>query len=145
MLRVPFGKQKVDIKPPTNPLQICLSSKYYQLNNKHMKIAVMGTGNVGQTLAGRLSGLGHEVMIGTRNAAETLARTTGDAYGGPPFFKWHEGNKQVKLGTFTEAAVFGEIVINATQGVNTINALDMAGEANLNGKVLIDISNPLDF
>ena len=52
---------------------------------------------------------------------------------------------QVKLGTFTEAAVFGEIVINATQGVNTINALDMAGEANLNGKVLIDISNPLDF
>jgi predicted dinucleotide-binding enzyme len=110
-----------------------------------MKIAVMGTGSVGQTLAGRLTVLGNEVMIGTRNVAETMARTTGDAYGGPPFFKWHGENKQVKLGTFSEAASFGEMVINATQGVNTINALDMAGEANLHGKVLVDISNPLDF
>jgi predicted dinucleotide-binding enzyme len=110
-----------------------------------MKIAVLGTGTVGQTLAGRLSGLGYEVMMGTRNVAETLSRTKGDSFGGPPFPKWHAENRQVKLGSFAESAAFGEIVINATQGANTIDALGLANDANLNGKVLIDLSNPLDF
>ena len=110
-----------------------------------MKIAVLGTGVVGQTLAGRLSGLGYDVMIGTRNVEDTQSRTSGDAYGGPPFSKWHESNNQVKLGTFAEVSEFGEMLINATQGINSINVLDMAGEANLKGKVLIDVSNPLDF
>jgi predicted dinucleotide-binding enzyme len=110
-----------------------------------MKIAVLGTGTVGQTLVGRLSGLGYEVMIGTRNVNETLARTKGDNYGGPPFSQWYKENMQIKLGTFSEAAAFGEILFNATQGENTINALKLAGEANLDKKVLIDVANPLDF
>jgi 8-hydroxy-5-deazaflavin:NADPH oxidoreductase len=110
-----------------------------------MKIGIMGTGTVGQTLASRMTALGHEVMMGTRNVAETSARTTKDNYGGPSFSEWYAGNKQVKLGTFEQAAVFGEILFNVTQGRNSLSALRLAGEANLKGKILADVSNPLDF
>jgi predicted dinucleotide-binding enzyme len=111
----------------------------------YMKIAILGTGTVGQTLAARLTGLHHEVMLGTRNVAETSARTTKDNYGGPSFSEWHANNKQVKLGTFSQAAVFGEILFSATQGSITLKALQLAGASNLEGKVLVDVSNPLDF
>src|SRR6476469_2424091 len=50
-----------------------------------MKIAVLGTGTVGQALAGRLAGLGHAVTVGTRDTADTLARTAPDAMGNPPY------------------------------------------------------------
>jgi 8-hydroxy-5-deazaflavin:NADPH oxidoreductase len=110
-----------------------------------MKIAILGTGTVGQTVAGRLAGLSYEVMMGTRDAAETSSRTAKDSYGGPSFTEWYADNKQVKLASFAEAAAFGEIIINATSGANSINALRLAGADNLNGKVLIDIANPLDF
>lgn len=110
-----------------------------------MKIAILGTGTVGQTLAARLTDLGHDVMLGTRNVAETSARTEKDNYGGPSFSEWHVDNKQVKLGTFTQAAAFGEILFNVTQGSNTLKALQLAGASNLEGKVLVDVSNPLDF
>jgi len=110
-----------------------------------MKLAILGTGTVGLTLASRLTGLGHDVMLGTRNADETSVRNTKDNYGGPSFMEWHALNIQVKLGTFSQAASFGELIINATQGANTINALNIAGEGNLMNKVLIDVTNPLDF
>jgi predicted dinucleotide-binding enzyme len=110
-----------------------------------MKIAILGTGTVGQTIAGRLAGLSYEVMMGTRDVAETSSRTAKDSYGGPSFTEWYADNKQVKLASFAEAAAFGEILINATSGANSINALKLAGADNLNGKVLIDIANPLDF
>lgn len=110
-----------------------------------MKLAILGTGTVGLTFASRLVGLGHDVMLGTRNAAETSVRNTKDNYGGPSFMEWHDLNPQVKLGNFSQAASFGEIIISATQGVNTINALNIAGEGNLGNKVLIDVTNPLDF
>lgn len=110
-----------------------------------MKIAIIGTGTVGQTFASKLISLGHDVMMGTRNVAEKLASTAKDGYGNPPFSEWHNANKNIKLGTFAEAAVFGEIVLNVTQGGNSINALKAAGANNLSGKILIDIANPLDF
>jgi len=110
-----------------------------------MKVAVIGTGGVGQTIASKLISLGHQVMIGTRNVAEKLASHTKDHYGNPPFAEWHELNQQVKLGTFAEVAAFGELIINATQGINSVNALKLADQKNLNGKILIDIANPLDF
>lgn len=109
-----------------------------------MKISVLGTGDVGQTLAARLVELGHEVMIGTRDVEETLARKS-IQHGNPPFSVWHEANQAVQLGTFQESASFGEIVINATNGANSLNALDLAGEETLAGKILIDVANPLDF
>ncbi|MCB9076608.1 MAG: NAD(P)-binding domain-containing protein [Anaerolineaceae bacterium] len=110
-----------------------------------MNIAVFGTGMVGRAIAARLVEVGHDVMIGTRNVAETMARTASDMMGNPPFSVWHQQNAQVKLGTFAEAAAQGELLFNCTSGDGALAALNAAGEANLNGKVLVDISNPLDF
>jgi len=110
-----------------------------------MKIAVIGTGTVGQTFSSKLISLGHEVIMGTRNVAAKLAGTERDLYGNPPFSEWHAANKSVQLGTFAEAAAFGEIILNVTQGGNSINALKLAEAKNLVGKVLVDIANPLDF
>lgn len=84
-------------------------------------------------------------MIGTRNVGEKLASQTKDHYGNPPFAEWYKQNGEVKLGTFAEAAAFGELIINATQGMSSMDALKMADPKNLKGKILIDIANPLDF
>jgi 8-hydroxy-5-deazaflavin:NADPH oxidoreductase len=110
-----------------------------------MKIGIIGTGNVGQTLALRFFELGHDVMLGTRNVAEKKASTIKDNYGNPSFSEWYAINNGVKLGTFAEAAAYGEIVVNATKGVLSVEALKLAGAENLAGKVLIDLANPLDF
>jgi hypothetical protein len=110
-----------------------------------MKISILGTGIVGQTFASKLISLGHEVMLGTRNVSEKLSSTAKDVYGNPPFREWYAAINNVKLGTFEEAASFGEIILNVTQGGNSINALKLAGSKNLDGKILVDIANPLDF
>jgi len=110
-----------------------------------MRFGVLGTGVVGKTLAGRLDGMGHEVMVGTRDPEETMSRTEPNQYGNPPFSAWQQEHPDVRLGAFAEAAAHGEMVINATAGVVSLEALEMTGEDNLNGKVLIDISNALDF
>jgi 8-hydroxy-5-deazaflavin:NADPH oxidoreductase len=110
-----------------------------------MRIGVLGTGTVGQTLAGRLAELGDEVMVGTRDPGGTLRREQPDAMGNPPFRVWHERHPEVKLGTFAEAAGHGEALINATAGGASLDALGQAGEANLAGKLLLDVANGLDF
>jgi predicted dinucleotide-binding enzyme len=110
-----------------------------------VRFGILGTGVVGKTIAARLDGMGHEVMVGTRNPEETTSRAETDAYGNPPFSAWQEEHPGVKLATFSEAAAHGEMVVNATSGVVSLEALELAGEDNLNGKVLVDISNPLDF
>ncbi len=110
-----------------------------------VRFAILGTGVVGKTIAARLVELDHEVVIGTRDPAETLSRTEPDAYGNPPFSAWQQEHPEVKLGTFGEAAAHGEVIVNATAGAVSLQALELAGEANLNGKILIDIANTLDF
>ena len=110
-----------------------------------MKIAIIGTGVVGKTIASKLVELSHNVMIGTRNVSEKTASTEKDLYGNPPFSEWLKSNSKVRLGSFAEAAAFGELVVNATNGGNSVTALILAGAKNLAGKVLIDIANPLDF
>ncbi|MDQ3911934.1 MAG: NAD(P)-binding domain-containing protein [Actinomycetota bacterium] len=110
-----------------------------------MRFGILGTGVVGKTMAARLAGLGHDVMVGTRDPQDTLSRTESDQYGNPPFSAWQQEHPEVKLGTFGEAAAHGEMVVNATAGAVSLEVLEQADEANLNGKVLIDISNPLDF
>jgi predicted dinucleotide-binding enzyme len=110
-----------------------------------MKIAILGTGPVGQTFAGALSSKGHAVKIGTRDLKATMARNEKDLFGNPPFKVWREQNPKVDVGTFAEAAQFGELVINCLSGQGAIEGLTLAGEQNLAGKILIDISNPLDF
>jgi predicted dinucleotide-binding enzyme len=98
-----------------------------------MKIAVLGTGMVGNALATKLVRVGHQVMMGSRGA---------DSEAGQKWLQSTGGKGQI--GTFTDAAAFGELIISCTNGANSIAALRQAGEANLRGKVLIDVSNPLD-
>lgn len=106
-----------------------------------MRIAVLGTGMVGRALAGRWDELGHEVRLGTRDPERTRAALAD----GGPLADWIAGHPAVTLASFADAAGRGEVVVNATSGTVTLDALGAAGEANLAGKVLIDVSNPLDF
>jgi len=110
-----------------------------------MKIAIIGTGTVGRTLASKLVELNHDVTIGTRNVVDKLTSTAKDNYGNPSFVEWHKANSKVKLGTFADSASFGELLINATNGSNSVTALIQSGTKNLTAKVLIDVANPLDF
>ncbi|HUS69074.1 MAG TPA: NAD(P)-binding domain-containing protein [Kofleriaceae bacterium] len=110
-----------------------------------MKIGVLGTGSVGQTIAAKLAELGHDVMVGTRDPAATLARTEPDRFGNPPLKTWLAGRERVELGTFAQAAARGELVVNATSGDVSLEVLRAAGGDHLAGKVLVDIANPLDF
>jgi 8-hydroxy-5-deazaflavin:NADPH oxidoreductase len=99
-----------------------------------MRIGVLGTGIVGRTLGGKLVELGHEVRMGSRQAGNEKA------------VEWaREAGDGASEGTFAEAAEFGELLINATGGRVSLDALGMAGAENLTGKVLIDVSNALDF
>lgn len=110
-----------------------------------MDIAVLGTGMVGRAIAGRLDELGHPVVVGTRDPSATMARTEPDAMGNPPFSAWHPAHPAVVLATFADAAAHADLVVLAGNGAAALDMLELAGAANLAGKVLLDISNPLDF
>lgn len=110
-----------------------------------MLVAVLGTGMVGQAVAGRFDELGHQVYVGTRDPVATMIRTEPDQLGNPPFPAWHELHPEVRLTTYAEAAAAAELVVNATPGTVSLGVLEAAGAENLDGKVLIDISNPLVF
>lgn len=110
-----------------------------------MKIAILGTGTVGQTLAAKLDSIGHSISIGTRDVTGTLARDAKDAFGNPPYKVWAAAHPNIGLDTLANAAASGEIVINALSGAGALDGLALAGEANLDGKIVLDISNPLDF
>lgn len=99
-----------------------------------MKFAVLGTGMVGQSIASKLVSLGHDVRMGSRQAGNEKAVAWAGQAG--------EGASE---GTFADAAADGEIIFNCTAGVASLDALDAAGAPNLEGKVLVDVANPLDF
>ncbi|MDT0323553.1 NADPH-dependent F420 reductase, partial [Streptomyces millisiae] len=71
--------------------------------------------------------------------------TEPDAMGHPPYAEWQRANQGVRLLPFPEAGAHGELVLNATAGVNSLAALDAVGAANLAGKVLLDLALPLDL
>lgn len=99
-----------------------------------MKIAVLGTGMVGETIGTKLIELGHEVMMGSRTKDNEKA------------MKWKSANgPSASNGTFFNAASFAEIIFNCTSGQVSLEALQLAGRENLSGKILVDIANPLDF
>jgi hypothetical protein len=110
-----------------------------------MNVAVLGTGIVGRTLAGKLAELGHAVVIGTRAVEETLARTEPDAMGNPPFSEWQQAHPDVRLLAFPEAGEHAELVVNATAGGASLAALEAVGAERLAGKVIVDVANALDF
>jgi len=99
-----------------------------------MRIGVLGTGDVGRVLGAGFAALGHEVKIGSRNPQQERVR------------EWlKKAGPKASAGTFAEAAAFGEIVVLAILWTGTENAIQLAGPQNLAGKVLIDVTNPLDF
>ena len=100
-----------------------------------MKIAVLGTGMVGESIGSRLIELGHSVMMGSRTANNEKAAA---------FVSKHPGGK-ARAGTFFDAAAFGELVFNCTKGAEVLNILKSAGVENLKGKILVDVTNSLDF
>ncbi len=110
-----------------------------------MKIAVLGTGSAGRTVAAGLAKLGHEVVIGTRDPKSTLSQQEPSAMGTPPFAQWHAQHVDVALAGYSEAAAAAELVVNLTNGLRSLEALAAAGAGNLSGKILMDIANPLDF
>ncbi|MGV1004272.1 MAG: NADPH-dependent F420 reductase [Candidatus Nanopelagicales bacterium] len=112
-----------------------------------MKIAVLGTGMVGRALAGGLAKGGHAVVLGTRDVATTLARPEGDedALGTQSVTAYLEAHQGVRLADFRQAGAFGEVIVNATKGEHSLDALDAVGRENLAGKVLWDVCNLLDF
>jgi predicted dinucleotide-binding enzyme len=99
-----------------------------------MRIAVLGTGVVGRTIATKLVGLGHQVTMGSRTAQNEHAVT------------WAaEAGEGASFGTFADAALAGELLFNCTAGSASVDALVSAGAEHLRGKILIDLANPLDF
>ena len=98
-----------------------------------MRISILGTGNVGDTIGSKLVELGHDVMMGSRSANNEKALA---------FVAKQSG--KASAGTFADAAAFGEIIFNCTKGEASLDALKLAGAA-LDGKILIDVANPLDF
>lgn len=110
-----------------------------------MKIGILGTGTVGQTFADKLSGLGHDIVLGTRDVRKTLDKTELGYGQTETFAQWQARHTGVKLAGFAEAALHGEVLLNCTSGQGSLAALNAAGEAALGDKILIDISNPLDF
>lgn len=109
-----------------------------------MKFAVLGTGIVGRTHAARLKELKHDVVIGAHDVEKALVAKEPDQMGTPPFSLWHEEHSDIKVVTFEEAVKHGEIIVEALKGEVVVEALKKL-EADINGKILIDISNPLDF
>jgi len=100
-----------------------------------MEIAVLGTGMVGRALAARFAELAHDVTVGTRDPATTSGKEE--------YAAWAAENPAVRLATFADAAAPADVVVNATSGTATLDVLRQAGD--LSGKVLLDVSNGLDF
>lgn len=94
-----------------------------------MKVGVLGSGIVAQTLAAGLKKHGHEVTIGSRTP-DKLA-------------EWAAKNPGIATGNFAEAAAFGDLLILAVKGNVALNALELAGVENVDGKTVIDTCNPI--
>src|SRR5690606_32128821 len=107
-----------------------------------MNIGILGSGVVGQTLGRALARKGHDVTLATRRP-DALDEKRGM---GETLREWLDASDgRGRVVTFQEAAAHGAILINATSGKGTLPALELAGSEHLAGKILIDVSNPLDF
>lgn len=94
-----------------------------------MKVGVLGSGGVAQTLAGGFLKHGYETMVGSRDT--------------PKLADWNRANPQARLGSFSQTAAFAEIVVIAVKGLAAAEALRAAGADNLSGRVVIDATNPI--
>lgn len=107
---------------------------------------VLGTGTVGQVLARKLRELGDDVRMGTRDPEASRARTDPGWAGALPLAGWLAHNPEIQLVTFRDAIAASDVLINATTGSASVDVLAMAPDPrDLDGKIIIDIGNPLDF
>jgi|SRR5436190_10693323 len=97
-----------------------------------MKIGVIGSGEVGQTLASAFLKEGNDVMLGTRNTSKDEV------------IKWKKENDSGQVGTFEETAKFGELLVLATAGDVIEKVVTMVGPLNFSNKLVIDVTNPID-
>ncbi len=99
-----------------------------------MNIGILGSGQVGQTLGAGFASKGHDVMIGTRDPRKAALR------------KWLSSTKgKVALGTFADAAAHADLLVLACAGAAALDVIDAAGPDRFEGKILIDVTNPLAF
>ena len=99
-----------------------------------MKVGILGSGVVGQALGRGFANRGHPVMLGTGSP------------GSDKLLEWVQSTgKNASTGSFAEAAAFGDILVFATLGSAVERVIELAGKENFSGKVLIDVTNPLDF
>ena len=97
-----------------------------------MKVGILGSGDVAKALAAGFLSHGHEVMLGTRSPAKLT--------------DWQqESGAHAHVGSFADTAAFGELLVLATLGTATLDAIALAGAANFDGKVVLDTTNPLRF
>lgn len=108
-----------------------------------MRFGVLGTGSVGRAIGGKLGELGHDVMLGTREVEALMQRPAGPR-DSESFAEWLEQRPGVAVGTFDQAAAHGEMLFNCTRGEGSLDALAASGD-HLEGKVLVDLANPLVF
>ena len=95
-----------------------------------MKVAILGSGTVGEVLAGGFLKNGHEVMRASRDPQKLAG--------------WKEkAGERASTGTFAEASAWGEVVVLAVKGSAAEEVLSIAGEANLAGKTVLDATNPI--
>lgn len=102
-----------------------------------MRITVLGTGSVGRTLAPALERNGHAVVVGTRDPAVTLAR--------PELADWGLRNPHIQVLAHADLPPGADVVVNATDGNGSLEALRAVGAQHLAGAVLLDVANALDF
>jgi predicted dinucleotide-binding enzyme len=112
-----------------------------------MDIGIIGSSTVAQTLATKLLELGHDVMISSRDTSR--AKDRGDRGTLPSADDFaaaqRELGRHAAAGSFADASAHGAVVINATAGGHSLEALEAAGGSNLAGKILVDVANALDF
>jgi predicted dinucleotide-binding enzyme len=96
-----------------------------------VRVGVLGSGDVGKVLAAGFASLGHEVTVGSRDPEKLR--------------EWASASARTSAGTFADAATFGDILVLATLGTGTLDAIKLAGVDAFDGKVVIDATNPLDF
>jgi 8-hydroxy-5-deazaflavin:NADPH oxidoreductase len=94
-----------------------------------MKVGILGSGDVGRTLAAGFQKHDYDVAIGTRNPAKLAA--------------WGREHPRVRIGSFAEAAHFGDLVVLSVKGAAAAEAVSAAGPRTLAGKTLIDTTNPI--
>jgi 8-hydroxy-5-deazaflavin:NADPH oxidoreductase len=111
----------------------------------NQNILILGTGAVGQALAGKLLSLGHQVNIGTRNVKESLSRTEKDNWGNSGIGLWIKENPTANLINFDDIGRGFDLIINALSGQAVLSVLSGISTEVLDNKIMIDISNPLDF